>query len=155
MALIAGLSELSRTSGGPSGFPIKCIEPARASPEHPACLHNVAPAGSAMSSASLLTIRRESFSNLIRGPQAGDDREVNPAHDGLTSLRGTSNNMELRWNMRSSWHKTVSFGNNWFIWSAQRTGTGYPPYPSQEPDRYLIITILLPWCNVKCYWCYL
>lgn len=71
------------------------LEPARASPEHPPWRHNIVPAGSAMSSASLLTILRELFSNLILGPQAGDDHEVNLAPDGLTSLQATYNNMEL------------------------------------------------------------
>lgn len=127
MALIAGLSEPSRTSGGPSGFPIKFLEPAHASPEHPPWRHNVVPAGSAMSSASLLTILRELFSSLIQGPQAGDDHEVNLAPDGLTSLQATYNNMELLYRMQSSWHKIVSTGNNWSIWSAQRTGMGHLP----------------------------
>ncbi|GAA6077121.1 olfactory receptor 142-like [Tachysurus ichikawai] len=88
MALIAGLSEPSKTSGGPSGFPIKCLEPACANPEHPPWPHNVV-------SASLLTIRRELFSSLIQRLQAGDNHEVNPAPDGLKSLRATFNNKEL------------------------------------------------------------
>ncbi|XP_045915344.1 SLAIN motif-containing protein 1-like [Micropterus dolomieu] len=56
--------------------------------------------------------------------QAGNDHEVNPAPDGSTSSRVTSNNTELLWTMQSSWLKIVSTGNNWFIWSAQRTRMG-------------------------------
>ncbi|KAG1934665.1 hypothetical protein F2P79_019878 [Pimephales promelas] len=56
---------------------------------------------------------------------AGDDHEVSLAPDGLTSLRVTSNNTESLWRMQSSWHKIAGTGKNWFIWSAQRTGTGY------------------------------
>ncbi|GAA6112102.1 gamma-aminobutyric acid receptor subunit alpha-2-like [Tachysurus ichikawai] len=102
----------SSTASSTSGFPIKCLEPALASPEHPPWPQNVTPAGLAMSSASLLTIRRELFSSLIRRLQAGDNHEVNPAPDGLTSLRATFNYKELLKRMRSSSHKTVSAGNN-------------------------------------------
>ncbi|XP_028297594.1 NACHT, LRR and PYD domains-containing protein 3-like [Gouania willdenowi] len=76
MVLIGELSEPSKTSGGPN----EVLRVQKCQPRASCLLRNDAPAGLAMSSTYLLTIRRKPFFSLTQGHQDGDGHEANPAH---------------------------------------------------------------------------